>query len=115
MIEHNWLHSVYGNVTESVPEDVPDLLGNTIMLTHYTDANLYHDMVTGRAVTGELHFVNNTPIEWYSKRQGTVETATYGAEFVAARTATDQIQDLPLEISEYHLMEKATYSVIVRR
>ena len=32
--------------------------------------------------------------DWTSKRQATVETATYGSEFSAARTATEQIIDL---------------------
>ena len=41
-----------------------------------------------------LHFVNHTPIDSYSKRQATVETATYGSEFVASKTATEQIIDL---------------------
>jgi hypothetical protein len=39
-------------------------------------------------------FLNKTPIEWYSKKQATVETATYGSEFIAARTCVDQIVDL---------------------
>jgi len=63
-------------------------------MTTYVDANLCHDMITGRSVTAVLHFVNGTPIDWYSKRQATVETATFGSEFVAARIATDQIIDL---------------------
>ena len=58
------------------------------------DANLNHCLATGRSVTGCLHFVNHTPIDSYSKRQATVETATYGSEFVASRTATEQIIDL---------------------
>jgi hypothetical protein len=33
-------------------------------------------------------------VEWFSKHQKTVETATYGSEFVAARIATEQIMDL---------------------
>ena len=36
-------------------------------------------------------FNNQTPIDWYTKKQATVETATYGAEFVAARVAKEQI------------------------
>jgi hypothetical protein len=51
-------------------------------------------MVTGRSVTGVLHLVNQTPFEWYSKRQATVETATYGSEFVAAHIAVEQIIDI---------------------
>jgi hypothetical protein len=64
------------------------------VLSTYKDANLYHNLVTGRAVTGILHFINNTPIDWFSKAQPTVETATYGSEFVAARIAVDHIIDL---------------------
>ena len=39
-------------------------------------------------------FVNKTPVDWYSKKQATVETATFGSEFVAAKTATEQIMDI---------------------
>ena len=45
-------------------------------------------------MTGCLHFVNKTPVDWYSKKQATVETATYGSEFVAAKIATEQIMDV---------------------
>jgi hypothetical protein len=53
----------------------------------YVDANLYHDMLTGKAVTGILHFLNQTPFDWFTKKQATVETATFGSENSAARTA----------------------------
>ena len=45
-------------------------------------------------VTACLHLVNATPSRWYTRRQATVETATFGSEFVAAIIATDQIIDL---------------------
>jgi hypothetical protein len=53
-----------------------------------------HDIATGRSVTGVLHLVNKTSIEWYSKKQATVETATYGSKFVAARVCVEPIIDL---------------------
>jgi len=40
---------------------------------------------------GILLFVNNTPINWYSKRQNTEETSTYGAELAALRVAIELI------------------------
>jgi hypothetical protein len=92
--KHDWSYSVYGNVEELIPADIPVPLGKPVVLSTYKDANLYHNLVTGRAVTGILHFINNTPIDWFSKAQPTVETATYGSEFVAARIAVDQIIDL---------------------
>lgn len=91
--KHNWYY-IYGNVQEELPFKMPEPKGNPVRTTTFVDANLHHDMVTGRACTGIIHMLNKTPIEWYSKRQATVETATYGSEFVAARIATEQIMDL---------------------
>jgi hypothetical protein len=53
------------------------------------DANLYHDLLTGRSVTGILHLLNQTFIDWFSRRQATAETATFGSKFTAARIAVD--------------------------
>ena len=58
------------------------------------DTNLNRCLATGRSLSGCLHFVNHTPIESYSKRQATVENATYGSQFVTSKTATEQIIDL---------------------
>ena len=77
-----------------LPEDDPEPLGKPVTLTHYVDTNLFHDALSGRSVTGILHMLNATPIDWYSKKQATVETATYGSEFVAARICVEQTIDL---------------------
>ncbi|KAL7564900.1 hypothetical protein ACA910_009389 [Epithemia clementina (nom. ined.)] len=90
---HDWARTVYGNAKELVPEDCPEPLGHLVTLTHFKDANLMHDLVTGRSVTAILLFINGTPIDWYSKRQSTVETATFGSEFVSARSAVDQASE----------------------
>jgi Reverse transcriptase (RNA-dependent DNA polymerase) len=92
--EFNWGKSVYGNVSEMLPSDAPKPLGKYITLTHYYDANLFHDIITGRSITSILHLINKTPLDWYSKKQTTIEMATYGSEFVAAHTCVDQIIDL---------------------
>ena len=86
--EYDWTRSVYSGACEQKP------LGKHVQTTHYVDANLHHDLATGKAVTAVLHFLNQTPIDAYTKRQSRVETATYGSEFVAARTAVDQIIDI---------------------
>jgi hypothetical protein len=91
---YDWAYSVYGNIEEDIPDDIPTPLGKYVRITHYVDANLYHDMLTGRSVTGILDFLNQTPIDWFSKKQATVETATYGSEFVANRTCVERDIDL---------------------
>ena len=92
-VKQDW-ESIYGEVQEHLPVNAPRPLGKPVTLTHYVDANLMHDILTGRSVTVCLHFMNATPIDWYSKKMATVEMATYGAEFVAARTCVEQIIDL---------------------
>ena len=92
--EYDWTRTVYSGACEQIPHDIPKPLGKHVQTTHYVDANLHHDLATGKAVTAVLHFLNQTPIDAYTKRQSTVETATYGSEFVAARTAVDQIIDI---------------------
>jgi hypothetical protein len=62
-------------------------------MVQYTDANLQHDLLTGREVTGILHLLNKTPGDWYSNRQATVELANFGSEFTASRISVDQILD----------------------
>ena len=68
---------------------MPKPQGKGIDITIYVDADHAHDQLTRRSVTGILLFINNTPIKWYSKRQNTVETSTYGDELVALRIAGD--------------------------
>ena len=96
--QYEWEESVYRETKEILPDDLPEPLRREIQLTSYVDANLFHDVITGRSVTGILHLINKTPFDWYSKKQSTVETATYGSEFTAARLAVDQI------ISNRHIL-----------
>jgi hypothetical protein len=34
------------------------------------------------------------PLDWYSKKQATVDTATYGSELVAAQICIEQVIDI---------------------
>ena len=96
--EFDWEKTVYGNVRELIPTDAPKPRGKYVVLVHYVDANLMHCLLTGRSVTGMLSFVNKTPMDWFSKKQSTVETATYGSEFVAARIAVEPLIYLRLTL-----------------
>jgi hypothetical protein len=50
--QYDWTYTVYGNTNEVLPEDVPEPLGKYITLSNYVDANLMHDVTTGKSVTG---------------------------------------------------------------
>jgi hypothetical protein len=87
----NWSRTPYDGAREIIDPSAPEPLGKAVRCTTFVDVNLYHCHISGRAVTGILHFLNGTPVDWFSKKQTTVQTATFGSEFVAARIATDQI------------------------
>ncbi len=93
-----WENTCYSGAEEQIPTDAPRPLGKAVQMTHYVDANLYHDLISGRSVTGVLHLFNKTPIDWYSKLQSTVEAATFGSEYAATKTCVDQIIDLRLTL-----------------
>ena len=97
-LEYDWSNSPYAGAREEVPSNVPIPKGKSIKMWTFADANLMHDALSGKAVTAILHFFNKTPIDWYSKRQNTVNTATYGAEGDAARTAIEQIRSNKLTL-----------------
>jgi hypothetical protein len=82
---------MYGDVEEELPPKQPRPLGKPVQIFAFVDANHAGNVVTRRSHTGILIFIQNAPIIWYSKRQNTVESATFGSEFVALRTAKDLI------------------------
>ena len=88
------MENIYLPVSEGLPHNPPKPLGRHVTLSHYVDANLMHCLLTSHSVTGILHFIKQTPIDWFSKKQVTVETAIYGSKFVAARTCVEQTINL---------------------
>ena len=83
---HGWIE-IYPDTKKDLPTDRRKPKGVLCILTCYVDADHARDQLTRRSVTGILVLLNNTPISWYSKRQKTVESSTYGSELVTSRIA----------------------------
>eukprot|EP00536_Pseudo-nitzschia_multiseries_P008477 jgi/Psemu1/20504/gm1.20504_g len=56
-------------------------------LNIFCDSDHAHDLVTGRSITGLIAFFGSMPVYWKSKRQTSVHTSTFGAEFTALKDA----------------------------
>ena len=93
-VTYDWMETVYGKPPEEIDPRAPTPKGKMVRTTSFADANLMHDLVTGRSASGILEMLNKTPIDWFCKRQSQVETATYGSEFMVARQATERLIDL---------------------
>ena len=60
---YDWAYTCYHGAAEVLPNDAPPPLGKRVILSAYVDANLYHDLISGRSVTGIFHLANKTPID----------------------------------------------------
>jgi hypothetical protein len=89
----NW-SEFYGDVAEAIPPNAPRPLGKGLECRCYVDADHAGDKVTRRSRTGIIIYLNSAPIVWYTKKQNTVETSTFGSEFVALKTATEMLRGL---------------------
>jgi len=94
----DWECSCYADAKEETPLDAPKPKGKLAPMTSHFDANLHHNLVSGKSVAGILHQLNKTPINWCSKLQSTVETATFRSECVTTTTCTEQVIDLRLTL-----------------
>lgn len=74
---------------EPLPSHMPEPRGRPVQLNLFCDAAHATCLVTRRSTTGFVIFANGAPIIWYSKRQNTIETSTYGSEFVALKIAVE--------------------------
>ena len=70
----------YGDAAELIPPDCPKPLGKELLIRAFVDANFAGDMTTRRSRTGFIVMLNNAPTYWYSKKQTSCETSSFGSE-----------------------------------
>ena len=79
---------------EELPPNMPTPKGKSMTMRVFVDSDHAGDSVTRRSRTGFVVFLNQSPIYWYSKKQGSCETSTFGSEFVAMKQACEYVKGL---------------------
>ena len=92
-IQHDW-KEYYPDAYEGIPSNAPPPRGKAVQINMFCDASHATDLITRRSTTGIIILLQGTPIIWYSKRQNTVESSTFGSEFVALKIATEMVEGL---------------------
>ena len=64
------------------------------LATLYVDLDHAGDQLVRCSRTGYFVFLNMAPLIWFSKRQLTVETSVFGAEFVALKNGMETVRGL---------------------
>jgi hypothetical protein len=96
-VKYDW-HDFYRGASEPIPGDALEPSGNLVPTHCFVDANHAGNVITCCSQSGILLFVNQAPILWYSKKENTVETSTFGSKFVAMRIAVELIQSLQCKL-----------------
>jgi hypothetical protein len=73
----------YKDAKESLPPNAPPPCGNEVQMNVFVDADHAGNKLTRRSQTRILIYLNSSPISWFSKAQNTVESSTFGSEFIA--------------------------------
>ena len=82
----------YGKVKEPIPLNAPEPRGKEVNLRLFIDLDHAGEHLARQSRTRYIAYVNMAPVAWFSKRQATVETSVFGAEFVAMKTAMDAMR-----------------------
>jgi hypothetical protein len=87
-------NSIYGDVKEIIPSDTPVSRVKAVDLRLFVDSDHSGEHFTRRSRTGCVIYLNMAPIVCFSKRQPTVDSSVFGAEFVAMKNGIDTCRGL---------------------
>jgi hypothetical protein len=92
----DWTSSEFGHVkgTEELPPNMPEPCGIGFTIRAKVDADHAGDTVTRRSRTGFLVYLNSSLVCWISKKQASVETSSFGSEFVAMKQCCEYLRGL---------------------
>ena len=80
------LGDLYLEAHVEIETNAPSPLVEEMEITVFVDSDHAHDQATRKSITGIVIFVGQTPVFYFSKRQGAISTSTYGTEFCAMKT-----------------------------
>ncbi|MGH2412903.1 MAG: reverse transcriptase domain-containing protein, partial [Microcystaceae cyanobacterium] len=84
------MKSYYVDATDEWDPSFPQPAGRSSRITVFVDADHASNLADRRSITGIIIFVDNALYKYVSKRQGTIESSTFGAEFAAMRVAVEE-------------------------
>lgn len=97
--------SHYPDCSEQIPPNAPEALGQSVTMTCYVNADHAGCLETRCSHTGIIIiYINKAPIVWFSKRQNTVESSTFGSEFIALKTAIDLVEALRYKLRMFGIL-----------
>ena len=79
---------------EEVPPNMPEPRGLGFIMHAKVDADHTSDTVTRHSRMGFLFYLNCALIYWWSKKQNSVESSSFGSEFIAMKQCCEYVRGL---------------------
>ena len=99
----DWSQTVYGDSHPDWPPNMPNHRGQGFIVSAYVDSDHAGDTVTRRSITGFFIYCNNALVYWMSKKQGSIETSSFGSEFLAIKACTEYIQWIKFKLQMMYI------------
>ena len=106
VVEHDvfawrdWTSSEFGPVQgkEEIPSNMPEPRGQGFIMCAKVNADHASDTITRRSRTGFLVYLNCVLIYWWSKKQNSVESSSFGSEFIAMKQCCEYVHGLKYKL-----------------
>ena len=94
--QKDWTSSEFGHIQgkEELPPNMPQPRGQGFVIRAKVDADHASDTVSRRSRTGFLVRLNSSLVHWFSKKQTSVESSSFGSEFIAMKQCCEYLRGL---------------------
>ena len=92
----DWTASEFGHIDgkEELPPNMPEPRGLGFVIRAKVDADHASDTVSRRSRTGFLVYLNLALTYWWSKKQTSIESSSFGSEFIAMKQCCEYLRGL---------------------
>ena len=92
----DWTSSKFGHVEgkEELPGNAPEARGMGVTVLAKVDPDHADDTVTRKSRMRYFVWINSALITWHSKKQISVESSSFGSEFIAMKQCCEYLRGL---------------------
>ena len=94
----DWKQTPFVDAREEILSNTPEARGLGFTIFANVDSDHAGNEITRCSRTGFIVFLNNAPIYWFSKKQGGIETSSFGSEFIAMKQCCEYLRGIRFKL-----------------
>ena len=96
---------------EAIPTEIPEPRGESMELRIHVDSHHAGDKAKNWSGNGFLIFVNTALIQWISKKQPTIETSVFGADFLSTKHGMETLHGIRYKLRMMGIPNEGPYYI----